>query len=35
MRESYSYVPIGSSLDDMRELGTPVGERLIFTGELD
>ena len=32
-RGSYSYLPIGSSPDDMRELGAPVGERLLFAGE--
>ena len=30
---SYSYLPIGASADDMRELGQPVGERLLFAGE--
>ena len=30
---SYSYLPIGSSPDDMRELGAPVGSRLLFAGE--
>jgi monoamine oxidase len=30
---SYSYLPIGSSSEDMRELGRPVGERLLFAGE--
>lgn len=30
---SYSYLPVGSSPDDMRELGVPVGERLLFAGE--
>lgn len=30
---SYSYLPVGSSQDDMRALGKPVGERLLFAGE--
>jgi monoamine oxidase len=30
---SYSYLPVGSSPDDMRELGEPVGGRLLFAGE--
>ncbi|MCI0585200.1 MAG: FAD-dependent oxidoreductase [Planctomycetes bacterium] len=30
---SYSYLPIGSSSEDMRELGEPVGGRLLFAGE--
>lgn len=30
---SYSYLPIGSSAGDIRELGAPVGERLLFAGE--
>ena len=30
---SYSYLPIGSTVDDMTELGRPVGERLRFAGE--
>ena len=30
---SYSYLPIGASGDDMRELGEPVGETLLFAGE--
>lgn len=32
-RGSYSYLPIGSDPDDQRELGAPVGERLLFAGE--
>jgi len=32
-RGSYSYLPVGSSADDMRALGEPVGERLLFAGE--
>jgi monoamine oxidase len=30
---SYSYVPIGASVDDMRRLGDPVSERLAIAGE--
>ena len=30
---SYSYLPVGASGADMVELGTPVGERLLFAGE--
>jgi len=30
---SYSYVPIGASVDDMRRLGEPVSERLTLAGE--
>jgi monoamine oxidase len=32
-RGSYSYVPVGASAADMRALGAPVGERLLFAGE--
>ncbi len=32
-RGSYSYIPVGASPDDMRELGEPVGSRLFFAGE--
>ena len=31
---SYSYVPIGASVDDMRRLGEPVSERLSLAGEV-
>lgn len=30
---SYSYVPVGASLEDMDRLGDPVGARLLFAGE--
>jgi monoamine oxidase len=30
---SYSYLPVGASADDLRELGEPVEERLLFAGE--
>lgn len=30
---SYSFIAVGSSPDDMRVLGEPVGERLLFAGE--
>ena len=30
---SYSYLPIGSSSDNMRALGEPVGGHLLFAGE--
>lgn len=30
---SYSYLPIGATVDDLRALGEPVGERLLFAGE--
>jgi monoamine oxidase len=32
-RGSYSYLPVGASPDDMRVLGAPEGERLLFAGE--
>jgi monoamine oxidase len=32
-RGAYSYLPVGASPDDMRQLGAPVGERLLFAGE--
>ncbi len=32
-RGSYSYLPLGASVDDQRTLGEPVGERLLFAGE--
>ncbi len=32
-RGSYSFVPVGASLDDLDLLGTPEGERLLFAGE--
>ncbi|CAN0134446.1 unnamed protein product, partial [Hapterophycus canaliculatus] len=32
-RGSYSFVRVGSSSEDMRELGTPVGQTLHFAGE--
>ena len=32
-RGSYSYLPIGASPDDMRALGAPESERLLFAGE--
>ena len=32
-RGSYSFIAVGSSPDDMRALGEPVGERLFFAGE--
>ncbi|PND56330.1 amine oxidase [Mycobacterium sp. ENV421] len=32
-RGSYSFIAVGSSPDDMRALGEPVGERLMFAGE--
>jgi monoamine oxidase len=32
-RGSYSFIAVGSSPDDMHELGQPVGERLLFAGE--
>ena len=32
-RGSYSYLPIGARWEDMRALGEPVGERLLFAGE--
>ena len=31
---SYSYVPIGASVDDMRRLGEPVSDRLALAGEV-
>lgn len=31
---SYSYVPIGASVDDMRSLGEPVSEKLALAGEV-
>jgi polyamine oxidase len=31
---SYSYVPIGAGVDDMRTLGEPVSERLALAGEV-
>jgi monoamine oxidase len=30
---SYSYVPVGADADDMRLVGAPVGDRLLFAGE--
>jgi monoamine oxidase len=30
---SYSYIPVGASLNDMNILAAPVGERLLFAGE--
>lgn len=30
---SYSYLPVGSSPEDMNELGLPVGDKLFFAGE--
>lgn len=32
-RGSYSFVPVGSSQDDMRQLAKPVGAHLFFAGE--
>ena len=32
-RGSYSFMPVGASPADMRTLGEPVGERLLFAGE--
>lgn len=30
---SYSYIPVGATLQDMNVLGEPAGERLLFAGE--
>ena len=30
---SYSYVPIGTTVDDMRRLAEPVSDRLVLAGE--
>lgn len=32
-RGSYSYLPVGASPDDMRAVGAPEGETLLFAGE--
>ena len=32
-RGSYSYVPLGASVDDMRRLAEPVSDRLLLAGE--
>ncbi|CAN5636900.1 FAD-dependent oxidoreductase [soil metagenome] len=32
-RGSYSFIAVGSSPDDMRALGEPIGERVMFAGE--
>ena len=30
---SYSYIPVGAGYEDLKKLGEPVGERLLFAGE--